>query len=87
MIWWADDELDSYITLRSKKVKIITKPNMTFAVKHRTLDLKTSDKRKLGPGNVRKIEESARILMVKSRGCRNFVGKIAGVPEYDAIFW
>jgi hypothetical protein len=44
-------------------------------------DLRTSDKRKLGPGNVRKIEESARIMLVKSRGCRNFVGEITGVPE------
>ena len=35
---------------------ILTEP----MVKHRTPDLRTSDQRKLGPGNVRKIEESCR---------------------------
>jgi hypothetical protein len=40
-------------------------------VKQRTPDLRTYDKRKLGPGNIRKIEESAGILLVKSLGSRN----------------
>jgi hypothetical protein len=37
-------------------------------VKHQTPDLRTSNKRNFGPGNVKKIEESAGILLVKSWG-------------------
>jgi hypothetical protein len=40
-------------------------------VKHGTPELGTSDQRKLGPGNLRKIEESAGTLLVKSWGCWN----------------
>jgi hypothetical protein len=40
----------------------------TLAVKNQTPDLRTSDQRKLGPENVRKIEESAATLLVKSWG-------------------
>jgi hypothetical protein len=40
-------------------------------VKNQTPDLIASDKKKLGPGHVQKIEESAKILLVKSRGCEN----------------
>jgi hypothetical protein len=44
-------------------------------VKHRIPDLKTSDERKLRPGNVRKIDESLGIFLVKSWGCRNLMVK------------
>jgi hypothetical protein len=40
-------------------------------VKYRTSDLRTPEQRKLGPGNVQKIEERAGTLLVNLVGCRN----------------
>ena len=59
-----------YLIVFEREIRV-SNLKLYFTVNHRTSDLRTSGKRKLGPGDVRKTEESAEIMLVKSRGCQN----------------